>query len=225
MMDVDNPGDPDYSDFASDTSSTDSEDEPIARAEVVRLSLPLSTWERVDLEDHIPLHIIRTLFPETCPPRHLSFTLTCVNCEQTIHHDDFLNTRSPDFEAMSNSGDYCTACLRLKDNFRLRAGYCNCRCLCEQVNDADDSSDEDLDDANNNLRSQVRRETSSLFVAINEVLSPHPPSHRGLLVGRGVNDVSSSEAEDDHVARPTRAQSNFLFGLYQAILDWYINLL
>lgn len=202
MMDADNPGDSEYSDSASDTSSTDSagyEDEPIPSAEVERLSLPLCTWERIDLEDHIPLHIVRTLFPETRSLRHLSFTLKCVNCEEAVHHDDFFSLSSPDFEAIHNSGDYCMACWRLKDDFRLRAGYCNCRCRCEQVNDADDSSDED--DANNDLHFQGRREAISLFLAIGEVLSPHPPSHRVFLVGRGVND----EAEDDHVARPFRS--------------------
>jgi hypothetical protein len=139
--DVDDSEDSDYieTDSESDNSNTDSpnyEDEPIAPAEARILSFPLGTWERIDLEDHVPLDIIRARFPETRPrtyPTSSQDELVCVDCREPLHDDDWLDVTARDWEIKEESGDYCLTCLRLKHDFSLRAGFCVCRCWCQEI--------------------------------------------------------------------------------------------
>lgn len=133
--------DSDYADTDSDTSSTDSqnsEDDSIDLEEVRRLHLPLGTWERSDLEAHVPLDIVHQQFPETRPERHVITEFICVSCQKPIHDDDWFSPESsdpdtPDYEARQSSGEYCIICFRLKPDFTLRAGFCICRCRCVEV--------------------------------------------------------------------------------------------
>ena len=151
---LDDSEDSDYidTDSDSDTSmadSADEEDEPISPGEVTRLRDALSTWERIDLEDHVPLDIIRVRFPETRQPAPLVSPLdeeVCAQCGEPVHDDDWLDEwlrGLPDSEFLDDgwggryhSADYCLTCFRLKDDFNLRAGFCNCRCRCREVVEA-----------------------------------------------------------------------------------------
>src|SRR5271163_4428243 len=154
--DIEDSEDSDYveTDSESDNSNTDSpnyEDEPIAPAEVRILSFPLGTWERIDLEDHVPLDIIRARFPETRPRTYSTSPqdeLVCADCGEPLHDDDWLDVTAPDWETKEESGDYCLTCLRLKRDFSLRAGFCVCRCRCQGIiRQANDLYDSDVEEA------------------------------------------------------------------------------
>jgi hypothetical protein len=127
--------DSDYANTDSDSSSTDSEneDESVNQAEVKRLGSPLNTWERIDLEDHVPLDIVRAQFPETRPRRYSGIEFLCTDCGKPVHDDDWLGPNAPNFAATQRSGDYCELCSRLKPDFGFRAEFCNCRCRCEDL--------------------------------------------------------------------------------------------
>jgi hypothetical protein len=122
--------DPETDSDASSVESGNYEDEPITEEEVDRLHLPLDAWERLDLEGHVPLEVVRTQFPETRPQTHSAPPPepVCPDCGKPVHEDDWLDPFGPDFEALEMSGKYCGDCLRLKPDFHLRAGFCNCRC-------------------------------------------------------------------------------------------------
>jgi hypothetical protein len=137
-LEVDGSDDSEDSDYAStdsDTSSTDSEheDESVDPTEVKRLGFPLNTWERIDLEDHVPLDIVRAQFPETRPRRYSRIEFLCADCGKPVHDDDWFDPNAPHLAATLRSSDYCALCSRLKPDFGLRVEFCNCRCRCEDL--------------------------------------------------------------------------------------------
>ena len=134
----------------STEDSSDDEDEPITSDEVRQLALPLSTWERIDVENIAPLDVVRAQFPETrerTPSVSSLDDLVCAHCAKPLHDDDWLDLKAYDFKDKLDSGDYCELCLRLKPDLRFLAEFCNCRCVCLELGDAvEDLCDSDSDE-------------------------------------------------------------------------------
>jgi len=212
--DVDDSEDSDYveTDSESDNSSTDSlnyEDEPITAAEVRILSFPLSTWERIDLEDHVPLDTVRARFPETRSRTYSTSSqdeLVCADCGEPLHDDDWLDVTAPDWETKGESGDYCLACLRLKHGFSLRAGFCVCRCRCQGIiQQASDLYDSDVEEVYVDLPTREPVPRRDLY-APSTLLDPD-------------DDDSCSEDSDFSLETPSPSRILFSFDPRRAPAD------
>jgi hypothetical protein len=157
----------------SNADSPDYEDEPIRPVEVRILRFPLSTWERINLENRVPLDIIRARFPETRPRTYSTSPqdeLVCTDCGEPLHPDDWLDITAPDWQTKEERGDYCLSCLRLKHDFSLRAGFCVCRCRCQGIlQQASDLYDSDVEEVYVDLPTREPVPRGNLYAA-----SHHP---------------------------------------------------
>lgn len=158
-VDYDDSEDEDYTESGQESLSSaedsDQDEFIVTDDEVDHMYLPLDTFERIDLESHLPLIIVRVQFPETRVSRYLAPPPEiCRTCGELVHMDDSFDNCNGDTE-----NHFCMLCqMRLDDpkDFTLRNGFCNCRCRCAErawlaleirasVDDSDSESGQEID--------------------------------------------------------------------------------